>query len=179
MTHTDARELFEYNDWASRRLLPAFEELSDEEWTAELGGSFGTPQSTLAHLVAAEWLWLERWRGTSPTSLPDWVEGSSADLLLARLARVAEARRAWLADLTDQALDQEIEYSFLSGDRHRSRLAVLLRHLVNHSTYHRGQLVTMLRQLGRTPEATDLLWWDLGRHPVAPESATQSGEGGD
>ncbi len=166
MSLADARELLAYNDWANGRLLPAFRELPEGEWQAELGGSFASPQGTVAHLVAAEWIWLARWRGSSPPAMPEWTKGASAPVLLSRLQSVERERRIWLEGLTDGALLEEIEYRFLSGEPGRNRLAVLIAHLVNHSTYHRGQLVTMLRQLGRVPASTDLLVWDLEGRPA-------------
>lgn len=77
--------------------------------------------------------------------------------LLRILAQVESERRAYLDTLTDAALAGPLSYRLLSGVERRNTLADLVRHVVNHSTYHRGQAVTQLRQLGATPPSTDLV----------------------
>src|SRR5258708_13222693 len=62
--------LFEYNYWARDRQLEASAALSQEQFLRPMGNSFSSLRDTLAHLVAAEWIWLERWRGRSPAALP-------------------------------------------------------------------------------------------------------------
>jgi uncharacterized damage-inducible protein DinB len=64
------RELYDYNRWANGRSLEAASEVSHEDFTREIGGSFASLRGTLWHLYGTEWIWLERWRGTSPRALP-------------------------------------------------------------------------------------------------------------
>jgi uncharacterized damage-inducible protein DinB len=75
--------------------------------------------------------------------------------LRARLARVEAERAAFLSGLTDEDLERPLAYRTLDGTAHTTRLLDLLLHVVNHSTYHRGQLTTLLRQAGGAPPATD------------------------
>lgn len=162
-TKSDLVDLLTFNDWATRLLLEAVAELSPDEWTKEVGGSFGTIQRTVAHLVGAEWIWLERWKGASPTSPPDWSRTSDATTLAGRWEAVAAERGEWMAMRSDRELGAVVSYHRLNGEPGGTRLDVLIRHVVNHSTFHRGQVIAFLRSLGKTPPSTDLVLWDLLR----------------
>lgn len=77
----DLLDLFAYHRWANARTLEAVLPLSPEQYARELGGSFPSLRDTLHHLLAADWLWLQRWQGTSPTGLPtDWDVSTPAAL---------------------------------------------------------------------------------------------------
>jgi uncharacterized damage-inducible protein DinB len=150
-------ELFEYNDWANARLLGACSSLSQEQWSQDLGGSYPTLLSVVAHVVGGEWIWLQRWTGESPRSVPDWFTDPTPSGLDDALEQVQQERRRFLGTLTDADLDREVPYTLLDGSKGALALSSLLRHLVNHSTYHRGQIASMLRRLNVAPPATDLL----------------------
>jgi len=153
----EIRELYEYNRWANRRALAAAARLSPEDFTRELGSSFPSVRATLAHIVSAEWIWLSRWQGTSPSGVPESWDLSTIDALQERWEEVAREQEAFVAQLTDEALLRDISYHTTRGDHYRTPLWQLLRHVVNHSTYHRGQVTTLLRQLGAEPASTDLI----------------------
>jgi uncharacterized damage-inducible protein DinB len=157
MTIDEARELFAYTAWANGRMLDAAAQLPAEKLSATAASSFPSILGTLGHIVGTEWIWLRRWHGDSPTATPAWVAGSSLSELRARLAAVEAEREGFLGGLADADLERIVEYRRLSGEAHADRLADLVRHAVNHSTYHRGQLATQLRQLGAHPPGTDLL----------------------
>jgi len=156
-------ELFDYNDWANERIFAALDNLGEDEWAVQRGGSFGSIRGTAAHLVAAEALWLRRWQGHTPTEVPPWVEAPTRAELQVELEAVAVERQAWLGGVSESDLARDLHYRFLSGAEHDTRLALLLRHLVNHSTYHRGQLAAFLRDCGRDPPSTDWVVWDFQR----------------
>jgi uncharacterized damage-inducible protein DinB len=100
---------------------------------------------------------LSRWLGTSPTAMPaEWQDYTLAQIVVEWDALQA-AQLAFLDKLTDRELDRMVSYRNLAGEDHTNVLWQLLRHMVNHSSYHRGQVTTMLRQLGHTPVATDLV----------------------
>lgn len=155
----ELRRLFDYNRWANLRLLDALEALSPEELTRDLASSFPTALATLVHGLAAEWVWLERWKGTSPTAFPDASTLDSVGAVRARWDGVWGDQQAFLAGLADGDETRPLSYKLFSGDSDTRPLGELMRHVVNHATYHRGQLVTMLRQLGRTPPSTDYIRW--------------------
>lgn len=153
----DLNELYDYNEWANGRILDAVAELSDAELWKDLGSSFSSVGATVVHLLAAEWVWVSRWEGTSPRSMPDGWSGGAVDEMRDRWKEVQERQRAFLGTLGEEDLDRVVDYANLAGEPRRSSIRQMLRHVVNHSSYHRGQVVTMQRQLGRAAPSTDLI----------------------
>jgi uncharacterized damage-inducible protein DinB len=148
MTTDEIRSLYAYNRWANARFLAVIEGLPDEGLIAPIPSSFPSILGTFAHIVAAEWVWLRRWLGENPTGFPDWLTEPSLARLREKLAEVEAERDAFLGTRGDADLDRPLDYRTLDGTPHRDRLGDLLRHVVNHSSYHRGQLTTLLRQVG-------------------------------
>ncbi len=155
MTTPEAMELFEYGSWANGRTFAAAEVLTREQLEAPVASSFPSVLASLAHIVGAEWIWLRRWQGESPVTAPAWAGGSALAGLRAELATLESQRAAFLAPLADADLARAVTYRGLDGAAFSHPLGQLVRHVVNHSTYHRGQVATQLRQLGRTPPNTD------------------------
>jgi uncharacterized damage-inducible protein DinB len=155
MTTQEAKQLFDFNSWANARMVSAAKALTAEQLEAPLVSSFPSLKDTLAHIVGTEWIWLRRWLGDSPTSVPGWVAEPRLAELEVQLAAVESERASFLARLTEADLDEVISYRALDGLPFSLPLGQLIRHVVNHSTYHRGQLATLLRQLGHTPPSTD------------------------
>jgi uncharacterized damage-inducible protein DinB len=157
MTVDDVRALFAYDEWANARIFEAASALDPEQRTRRLTSSFPSIQETLAHIVMAEWVWLRRWKGESPTARPPWAGGAEVARLREALSAVEGERAGFLAGLTDARLGEPISYRTLKGEEQRGQLAGLCQHVVNHSTYHRGQAATLLRQVGATVPSTDLV----------------------
>ncbi|HEY2905644.1 MAG TPA: DinB family protein [Vicinamibacterales bacterium] len=158
MTFTDLQTLIDYHYWARDRLLEAIEPLTPEEWRRDLGSSFKSVHETVAHLYGAEWAWYLRWQGQSPTALFD----------AEKVQDVASVRRAWveqegktrafLASLGEAGVTRVFSYKMLNGTEGASPFWQMLQHLVNHASYHRGQVTTMLRQLGaQPPKSMDMI----------------------
>jgi uncharacterized damage-inducible protein DinB len=151
MTFDDLRTLFDYHYWARDRLLDAIDALTPEQFNRDLGSSFKSVRETVAHTYAAEWAWYQRWQGQSPTAL------LSADLFpdAATVRRVwteHEAKmRTYLVGLGEDGINRVIEYQLLNGTAGTSPVWQMMQHIVNHASYHRGQVTTMLRQLGVAP----------------------------
>jgi uncharacterized damage-inducible protein DinB len=170
-------ELYDYNYWARDRQLEACAALSQEQFLRPLGSSFSSLRDTLAHVMGAEWIWLERWLGRSPQTLPGVPEGLAFAETLRRwqeqFATVAAIRDRWLgverdlrqylARLDETALGRELVYVNIQGQTWTYPLWRTILHLVNHGTYHRGQVTTLLRQLGaKAPEVDFLVAHDRG-----------------
>jgi uncharacterized damage-inducible protein DinB len=153
----DIRELYDYNTWAMRRMFDATDVLSEEEFTRDMKNSFPSVRDTLIHTVGAEWVWLTRWQGTSPTSFPDAAELKTNADIRDRWEQINGNRASYLASLTDPTIDGPLAYTNFAGKHFAFPLWQMLRHLVNHSSYHRGQVTTMLRQLGRAAVSTDMI----------------------
>jgi uncharacterized damage-inducible protein DinB len=159
MTLDDAVQLFAYNKWANDRMLGSLQPLTTEQLAQALGMSFPSVSATAAHIAAAEWIWLSRWKGTSPSAMPDWATAPSLPAVTARFAALEDERTVFLRGLSDADLTRPLTYTLLSGASDTQPLVVLFQHVVNHGTYHRGQIAGMLRQLGATPAPTDLIRW--------------------
>jgi uncharacterized damage-inducible protein DinB len=158
MTPADLETLLDYHYWARDRMLDAVEALTPEQYTKDLANSFGSVRDTAVHTYFAEWNWYLRWTGTSPTRPLD-PEQFPDVATLRRVWREQEAKiRLFLSSLGDSHLDRVFEYKTLNGQENRSVFWHMLQHVVNHATYHRGQITTMLRQLGAPPpKSQDLI----------------------
>jgi uncharacterized damage-inducible protein DinB len=164
------RELFAYNYWARDRQLEACGALSQEQFERPLGSSFSSVRDTLAHLVGAEWVWLERFRGRSPRELPPCDEFPTLRAIREHWRSVEQGVWEYLAHLNEETLAQPLTYMNFGGQTWAYPLWRALLHLVNHQTYHRGQVTTLLRQLGIRPRPVDLLVADdVGLFDTAPD----------
>jgi uncharacterized damage-inducible protein DinB len=157
MNVDDIRTLYAFNRWATETILTAVRALSEEEYARDLGTSHRSVRGTLVHTMWAEWIWLRRWHGESPTRVFSEEEFPTVQALEARWAEIESQREGFLSALTDADLARRVAYENLRGERWEYPLVHMLQHVVNHGTYHRGQVVTLLRQLGRAAPATDLL----------------------
>jgi len=157
--------LLDYHYWAQERVFEAVGPLSPEQFTQHLGNSFPSVRETLVHIHFAECLWYARWQ-REPLPMPS--ADTFPDLESIRQAsREHEVRmRALLERLGQDGINQVMDYtSRLDGRDHRSLFWEMFQHVVNHATYHRGQVTMMLRLLGAKPIGTDLIvfYWE-GEH---------------
>jgi uncharacterized damage-inducible protein DinB len=164
MNQSDIRYLFDYTEWANGLALTAAAELSDENLRRDFGISHRSIFGTLLHMAGAEWIWLERWHGRSPAGKEAWslwTTDACADLatLNQRWGNLVDRRTQFMAELDEPRLSAELGFRLLSGDASSMRLVDQMHHVANHATLHRGQVVGMMRQLGITPPATDLLFY--------------------
>lgn len=155
--------LLAYNDWANHRILRAVATLTVDEYRRDMKSSHGGVRGTLAHTLGAEWIWLERWKGVSPIRGIDEAEFPDVMALRERWNRIQEHREVWARSLGENAGDDVIRYTNLAGQPNESPLLYLVQHQVNHSSYHRGQVITFIRQLGGKAVGTDMVTWDRER----------------
>jgi len=154
-------ELYEFNYWARDRQFQACAALTPEQFLRPMGNSFSSVRDTWAHLMVVEWIWLERWRGRSPSRQD--TEAFAAE----KFPTLASLRSAWgpietgvrdfVRTCSEEKLSQPLSYINMQGEVWTYALWRLLFHLVNHQTYHRGQITTLLRQLGANALQTDYL----------------------
>lgn len=159
----DLHDILRYNDWANDRMAGAVRQLSDEQCRQPITSSFNSVRETVGHIASAEWIWLSRWLGESPTAFPDWLKTDSTERFLERIVDVRKQRLAWFAGLAEADLARFLDYRLLSGKEMRNTIPDMIRHVVNHSTYHRGQLTTQFRQLGHPAPATDFILYARDR----------------
>lgn len=163
MDITPFRESFAYNRWANRRTREAIAPLTPEQFTREIGGSYGSLRNTVAHLISSEWVWLRRWKGSSPAVPPFADADLTLDNLESTWRPIETETQAYVEALTPAGLDEAIAYKTTRGQPFAEPLWQQLQHMVNHSSYHRGQIVTLVRQLGASPIGTDLIAYYRGR----------------
>ena len=150
-------ELFDYNAWAHRIMFDAVARLPAEQYFRDLKSSHGGVHGTLCHVVWAEQLWLHRWAGRPNPAVPQGADLKSLAELRARWEAVEAERQAFVATLDDSRLDETRLVKPSSGGEYVHSFRQMFRHFINHSSYHRGQIVTFLRQLGTSPPSTDLI----------------------
>jgi uncharacterized damage-inducible protein DinB len=149
--------LFQYNQWANRRILNACDALPNEQFTKDLGSSFPSVRDTLAHIYAAEWIWNERLSGRSPSGPPTGTSFPDVPAVRMMLDTMDGYYLEYSAKLTPGDLECVIQFKNIAGQELSSPIWQILHQLSNHGTYHRGQVVTMLRQLGAKGISTDLI----------------------
>jgi uncharacterized damage-inducible protein DinB len=157
MTAEEVRLLFAYDAWANARALDVCSALTPERFTKDMGSSFASVRDTLAHIMGAQWIWTERFQGRPTTALPKPDQYADLPALGERWAEVQRDLLAYVNKLSTADLDRSFEYRDTKGNAHRNVYREVLQHLANHGTYHRGQVTTLLRQLGVKPVSTDLI----------------------
>jgi uncharacterized damage-inducible protein DinB len=157
MTPEEMCQLYDYNAWANRRAVDAAAALTTEQFVKPMGSSFGSVRDTLAHIWGAEWIWLERFEGRTPTAFPDGSAITDIATLREKWAEQEARLLAFVGRLTQADLDRTLEYKTMKFGTYRNPLWQSMQHVVNHGTYHRGQVTTLLRQLGAQPILTDLM----------------------
>lgn len=158
MTLNDILVLVDYHYWARDRVLDAVEPLTSDRLTRELGSSFPTIRATLVHIYFAEWIWHLRWLGQTPAA-PLQPEMFPDVATLREAWREHEAKvRSFVEGLGEDGVGRICHYRSLNGQPAASTFAQMIQHVVNHGTYHRGQVTTMLRQIGAPPpKSTDFI----------------------
>ncbi len=168
MTGDEVRELFAYNAWANRKLFDAAAALPEEHYFRDLRSSHGGIHGTLAHIVWAEQLWLCRWLGTPNPAVPQGRDLGTLDAVRARWEEVETRRAVFLVDFPDARLSETRAVQPSTGGEFRHSFREMFRHVVDHASYHRGQVVTMLRQVGAVPPSTGLIVFYRARPGSTP-----------
>lgn len=149
-----------YNQWANDRVIQMVNPLSNAQFEQEIKSSFPSVQLTLLHIWDAQLIWLSRMQGISPTFFPSKsFKGGRQEVLTGLVENTAD----YLAFVENMGKAQFLEtctFKTLSGTAMQQSYSELILHCMNHSTYHRGQILTMLRQLGSTSFlATDYIFY--------------------
>lgn len=164
--------MVEFNRWADERLLTACGRLTDEQYAREVGGSFPSIRATMAHHAGALWAWGRRFEGHLVKALPTQAE--VPDVATA-VRLIAEGYEMVLREASRPAeeLNQIFTFRRMNGQVVSLWRWAALRHVVNHGTYHRGQIANMMRQVGAAPPSTDVLLWAIELHAADQAAAGQ------
>ena len=157
MTQDEIRSLFGFNAWANHRVLDACAALTPGQFTQPAPSSFPTVHDTLRHIMGVEWLYLERLHDRYPTELLPGEQFDTVASMASRWATIKKGLDDYIRSPELGDLERIVEYKNMQGKHFRYSLRALLQHVVNHSTYHRGQVATQLREIGAKPLSTDLL----------------------
>ena len=151
MTPAHLRLLVDYHYWARDRLLDAVTPLTPEQYSRDLASSFRSVRDTLVHIYSAEWAWYQRWQGKPAAAMLAAEAFPDVDTLRKAWAEHEGRIRAFVNGVDDAGMTRVYEYKLMSGAAGSSPFWQMAQHVVNHATYHRGQVTTMLRQLGAAP----------------------------
>ena len=149
-----------FNLWANERICSVVDKLTDDQMMQEIPSSFSSIQKTLLHIWDAQLIWINRIEGVSLREFPSKnFSGTKKDVIDGLLSTSQKLKD--LANSNDEeALTSIKKYATLKGGIVTSALYQVFAHVCNHGTYHRGQLVTMLRQVGVTEiPSTDLIYF--------------------
>jgi uncharacterized damage-inducible protein DinB len=150
-------ELAEYNAWANDIVCSWLEQITDEQWNKEIVSSFNSIRETVLHVISAEQAWIKRFKKEPVVWLQSTYKGTKDEHIKIWKDSSAEFK-VCVSALDENDLYKNLDFKRLNGDAYSMPYYQLFAHVVNHATYHRGQLVTMLRQAGFTNiSATDLL----------------------
>ena len=150
-------EIADFNIWATDIFCNMLTQISDEQWLQKVASSFDTIQETTLHIISAEEAWLQRFKKETVTWLQFNFKGSKDEHLQLWKQTSADLKN-FIADFDENNLNTILHYKRLNGEEKSTPFYIMFAHVFNHSTYHRGQLVTMLRQVGFTEiKSTDLI----------------------
>ncbi len=177
--------LADYNAWINEGIFSAAATLADEDYRKDLGSFFGSIHGTLNHILVWDVTWLQRYSASrpgfsclrpiaamqKPTSHEQILYDDLSALQEAR-GRVDDVLRAFVLATDDDEYEQVIRYRVSSGEWIFKKSGGLIQHVFNHQTHHRGQVTTLLSQLGVDPGTTDLL-------AILPDEQWSAEGGGD
>lgn len=163
VTLSTVRFLYDYHYWMNAQMLAACEALTPEQWDRPLGHSWGSVHGVLAHMLAAEIIWLARWQDATPAALRRAEEFPSLADVRQAWATVESELRAFLAGCDEARLRADFTYTNTRGRTFTVPFGPLLLHVANHGTHHRGELAAMLARLEAPHPEDDLLRYLLER----------------
>lgn len=139
-----------YNLWANKRVCDFLLQVEDERLNREIGSSFSSIRKTCAHVLGAETIWVMRLHGTSLSSAPSEYERMTINEIAKLWYQKSQEIINYIESKTENELIQMLPYKNLAGQRFTNSIRDIMQHIFNHGTYHRGQIITMLRQSGYT-----------------------------
>ncbi len=162
MTNRYFADLAAYTRWADNKAMSWLAAIDDEQWELSNPSSFGSVRQTAIHVASAEKIWVDFWKGaTTPVFLSAVFSGSKDDLI-AIWQKASDDLVHFISNYPDQELDMPVNFVYPNGTVGQIPFYQSFAHIANHSTYHRGQLVTLLRQAGYSDfTSTDLATYFL------------------
>lgn len=147
-----------YNLWANTKITSFISAISDEMMNTPVQSSFPSLRKTVEHIMGAERVWSLRLTGKSLDKITDGSIEIRKEELCRQWLNISSSLVKYIDTLDSTSLEKVIYYKNTRGDSVQNKVYEMLMHCFNHSTYHRGQTVTLLRELGFTSlSSTDLI----------------------
>jgi uncharacterized damage-inducible protein DinB len=160
----DIDALFAYDRWANGKVLDACRKLTAEQFVAEPVPGWSSVRSTIYHIAVATEFNLRSLGGTTDDPIPSEAELATVDDVAQFLERAYQRFEALRPTLTPERLNSLLTLHAIGRSFTLPRWAIL-RHIVNHSTYHRGQVASKLKRFGIEQSITDFFWWMIEQVP--------------
>ena len=151
------RSLYDYSAWANQRVLDTAAELSEDQFLEDVGPSHGSLRNTFVHTMSGQWIWLERWQGTSPPALMNKDDFPDLSSTRTRWEEIEKDTRQYLERLEADHLENVISYTTTGGTPGAYPLWQLIVQQVNHQTQHRSEAAVMLTNFGHSPGDLDFV----------------------
>jgi uncharacterized damage-inducible protein DinB len=158
MTLAYMQTLLDYHYWARDIVLDAVNDVPREKFTQPVTSSFTSLRDTVAHLYAADYVWFQRWLGNAPKGLIAYDQFPDATSIRTAWKDLEVEVRQFVNNRGEAGVNTLCDYTLLSGAPDTAPFWQMLAHVVNHGSYHRGQVTTLMRQLGANPpKPTDMI----------------------
>lgn len=153
-----------YNCWASQRILDIIVALPEEKQTAEIKSSFSSLYKAVLHMLDAESIWWQRMKLSERITVPSEDFTGTMQELSYALLQQSKQWEEWINNASDRSVEHVFQYYNKKKEHFKMPVYQMLHHVFNHGTYHRGQLINMLRQVGEEKlPSTDFSTWVLSR----------------
>ncbi len=153
-------QLASYNVWANKMLTDAVLSLSGEQQFQQMESSFPSLYATVLHMWIAESIWWQRVKLNEKINIPGENLNPSTTDVVNGLMQQSSAWEEWTSHASEMMLNHVYAYQNSKREQFKQPVYETLQHVFNHSTYHRGQLITMMRTLGvKTLPQTDFSFY--------------------
>jgi len=158
------KQMAAYNYWANQKILDIVLTLPEEKLNQDLPGSFKNLFSTVYHIWDAESIWWQRMKLQERINIPSQLYNNNIKDVVTGLVNQSNQWHEWVSNASDMAIDHVFQFYNSKKEHFKVPVSHTLIHVFNHSTYHRGQLIVLLRQLGigKFPQ-TDFIIWSKGK----------------
>ena len=153
------RLLYDYTYWAHQKVWNCVLQLDEEQFNRQLNYSWGTIQAQLVHTMSAEWIWFNRMKSVSPSSMIAFEDYPTRETIRTRWDEVEREVRAYVDSLTPDDLMSDFDYQTTGGKSYTNKRLHILLHVVNHGTDHRGQILAMIHAMGGETVEQDLIYY--------------------
>jgi len=165
MTKKYFAELANYNNWADKISIEWLNQINDEQWEQTVESSFSSVKATATHIVSAKKIWIDFWtKVPNPAYLSSEFKGTKTELIEIWQNKSVDLKN-FIENFPEEDYEKPITFIYPNGKEGQMIFWQTFPHFVNHATYHRGQLVTLLRQAGFTNFSnTDLATYFIFQH---------------